>query len=74
MTTTVVNVNDIVKNTVDIVKGTAEGVNNIVKSKVDVAKSAMTGDVASSSNQSVNVPNQQTPYILVPIENKDRVS
>lgn len=63
---TAVGVNDTVKNTVDIVKGAAEGVKDTVKGTVDVAKSAE--DDASYGSQSANIPNNQTAYILVPLD------
>ena len=64
---TVVCVNDTVKTTVDLVKAAAEGVNDTVKGTVDVAKSAE--DDTPSDSQSANIPNNQTTYILVPLDN-----
>jgi hypothetical protein len=64
---TAIGINDTVNNTVDIVKGAAEGVKDTVKGTVDVATNAVEDETPSDS-QSANIPNNQTTYILVPLD------
>lgn len=83
---TTTGINETVKNTVDVLKGTASNMNQTVKTTVDTVKTAATdvsdsvrgsaktvteNDVASYS-ESVNVPNNQTTYILVPVDNQKK--
>jgi hypothetical protein len=55
---------------VDIVKGADEGIKDTIKGTINVAKSAVK-DVPTSGSQSVNKPNNQTTYILVPVDKQD---
>ncbi|MDR9899899.1 hypothetical protein G7B40_035885 [Aetokthonos hydrillicola Thurmond2011] len=83
---TATDVNQTVKKTADSVKGAANGMNETVKSTVDVVKDAATDaidsvkstakstatDTLSSNNQIIKLPNDQTLYRLVPLDNNNK--
>ncbi|NJL64585.1 MAG: hypothetical protein HC903_25685 [Methylacidiphilales bacterium] len=68
---TAVNVNDTVKNTMHIVKGAATGVQETVKDTVDIAKKVVADDEKSSNSENIQVSDNQTTYILVPVEHQE---
>lgn len=61
-----VKVNNTVQETVSTVKGTAVSVNDTVQNTVDLASSVVEHEQPSS--QKTNVPDDQTAYILVPVD------
>jgi gas vesicle protein len=64
---TATNVNDTVKTTVNTFKGVAVGVKDTVTGTVDITKNVVEDDNLSK-DQNVNIHNNQTAYMLVPID------